>query len=53
MSKYTTTLNITNDEIIKIENRNGIFEQFDLDCSPEDWSKSVMKIIKSWDDEES
>lgn len=53
MSKYTTTLNITNDEIIKIENRNGIFEQFDLDCNPEDWSKNVIKIIKSWDDEES
>ena len=53
MDKYNTTLNITNDEIIKIEKKRGAFEQYDLDCDPADWSKSVIKTIKSWHDEES
>ncbi len=52
MEKYHTTLNITNDEIIKIEKKSGGFEQYDLNCDAADWSKSVMNIIKSWHDEE-
>lgn len=53
MDKYNTTLNITNDEIIKIENKSGVFEQYDLNSDPADWSKSVIKTIKSWHDEKS
>ncbi len=53
MNKYSITLNITNDEIIKIENRDGVFEQYDLDCTAKDWSKRVIDTIKSWDDERS
>ena len=50
MNKYKRTLNITGEEIIKIE--GGDFEQYDLGCDAPDWSKSVIHIIKSWNDEQ-
>ncbi len=52
MNKYKVTLNITKDEIIKIENKSGTFEQVDLGDVATDWSKNAIKIIKSWDEEE-
>ncbi len=52
MNKYRVTLNITKDEIIKIENKSGTFEQVELGDAAKDWSKNAIKIIKNWDEEE-
>ena len=51
MNKYSTTLNITNEEIIKINSEAGDFTQFDIGCEPSEWSKTVIQTIKGWDDE--
>lgn len=53
MDKYRTTINITEDEIIRIENKSGVFEQYELDCNATDWSKNAIRTIKSWDEEKS
>ena len=44
-NKYDTTLHIDNDMVLLTRKNGGGFEEYELNAAPEEWSKSVIKVL--------
>ena len=51
-NKYSVTLHIDNDLILRTEKQSGDFKEFPIDVPPEEWSKKIITIIEETDKNE-